>query len=177
MDLWTWSINKLKVTEMKSRVQGVESLMRSFEFIFCSLLGEKIFKQTDNLSRTLQDPTMSAAQGYEVAQIVLKCLKKCQADNDFSNFFFYVRKRSADLDVNEPELPQQRKIPFEYGPTPNHQFTSVEDLFRKLYFDAYDNGIKAIEDRFNQQDFKNYAALQKLICMLSKERGMRSILK
>ena len=134
--------------------------MRSFEFIFCSLLGEKIFKQTDNLSRTLQNPTMPAAQGYEVAQTVLKCLKKCRADNDFLNFFSYVRKRSADLDVNETELPRQRKTPkkmesyFVYGPTPNHQFTSVDDLFRKIYFDAYDNAIKAIEDRFNQQDLR-----------------------
>ena len=83
MDLWTWSINKLKDTEMKAKVQGVESQMRSFEFIVCSLLGEKIFKQTDDLSRTLQNPTMSAAQGYEFAQTVLKCLKKCRADNDF----------------------------------------------------------------------------------------------
>ena len=66
---------------MKARVQGVESQMRSFEFIFCSLLGEKIFKQTDNLSRTLQDPTMPAAQGYEVAQTVLKCLKNAELDD------------------------------------------------------------------------------------------------
>ena len=71
--------------------------------------------------------------------------------------------------MNEPELPRQRKTPkkmesyFGYEPTPNHQFTSVDDLFRKIYFDAYDNAIKAIEDRFNQQDFKNYAALQELI--------------
>ena len=157
MDLWNWSIDKLKDTEMKARVRGVESRMRSLEFIFCSLLGEKIFKQTDNLSRTLQDPTMSAAQGYEIAQTVLKCLKKCRADVDFSNFFSYVSKRSAELDVNEPELPRQRKTPKKmesyvgYGPTPNHKFTSVDELFRKIYFDAYDNAIKATEDRFNQR--------------------------
>ena len=39
----------------------------------------------------------------------------------------------------------------------------MDDSFRKIYFDAYDNAIKAIEDRFNQQDFKNYAALQEQI--------------
>ena len=96
-------------------------------------------------------------------------MKQYRADNDFSNVFSYARKRSADLDVNEPELPRQRKTPkkmesyFGYGPTPNHQFTSVDDLFRNIYFDAYDNAIKAIEDRFNQQDFKNYSALQELV--------------
>ena len=83
----------------------------------------------------------------------------------YSNFFSYVRKRSADLDVKEPELPRQRKTPKKmesylgYHPTPNHQLTSVDDLFREIYFDAYD----AIKDRFNQQDFKNFAALQELI--------------
>ena len=85
-----------------------------------------------------------------------------------------MRKRSADLDVNEPELPWQRKTPkkmelyFGYGPTANHQFISVDDLFPKIYFDPYDNAIKAIEDRFNQQDFKNYAALQELILYVIK---------
>ena len=69
--------------------------------------------------------------------------------------------------MNEPELPWQL-LYFGYGPTSNHQFTSVDDLFRKIYFDAYDNAIKAIEDRFNQHDFKNYAALQELILHATK---------
>ena len=37
--------------------------MGKFEFVFCFLLGEKVLKQTDNLSRTLQVPTTSASQG------------------------------------------------------------------------------------------------------------------
>ena len=33
--------------------------MGKVEFIFCCLLGEKVLKQTDNLSKILQDPTIS----------------------------------------------------------------------------------------------------------------------
>ena len=32
----------------------------------CYLLGEKVLKQTDNLSRTLRDPTKSASQGNQL---------------------------------------------------------------------------------------------------------------
>ena len=51
---------------MKARVNSVKSQRGNFEFIICSLLEEKILKQTDNFSRTLQDPTISASQGNQL---------------------------------------------------------------------------------------------------------------
>lgn len=53
----------LKDNELNTRVNGVNSQMGKFEFVFCFLLGEKVLKQTDNLRRTLQVPTTSASQG------------------------------------------------------------------------------------------------------------------
>ena len=61
--LSNWSLDILKDNELKTRVNGVTSQMGKFEFVFCFLLGEKVLKQTDNLSRTLQVPTTSASQG------------------------------------------------------------------------------------------------------------------
>ena len=61
--LSNWSLDVLKDNELKTRVNGVTSQMGKFEFVFCFLLGEKVLKQTDNLSRTLQVPTTSASQG------------------------------------------------------------------------------------------------------------------
>ena len=38
MELWDWSLNNLKGTEMKARVRGVKSFMATFSFYFgCSL--------------------------------------------------------------------------------------------------------------------------------------------
>ena len=60
------SLDILKDTEMKAKVNGVKSQMDKFEFIFCCLLGEKVLKQTDNLSRILQDPTISLSEGNQL---------------------------------------------------------------------------------------------------------------
>ena len=62
---------------------------------------------------------------------------------------------------------------FGHGPTPDHQHSSVEDLYRKVYFGAYDNAIKAITDRFNQPDFQKYITLQELIFNAIKGKNYR----
>ena len=108
MELCAWSTAALKDTEMKARVQGVQAQMKTFKTFFCSLLGEKIFKQTYNLSRTLQDPNLSAAQGYDIAQTVIKGLTKCRTDENFTTFFSFVRKRVEHIDVDEPDLPRRK---------------------------------------------------------------------
>ena len=74
MKLWDWSLEVLKDTEMKSRIIGVKSIMAKFSFYFGSCLGEKILRQTDNLSRALQSSSISAAQGNMLARDVVKTL-------------------------------------------------------------------------------------------------------
>ena len=34
MNLWEWSLDNLNDREMKARIQGVQSQMRKFEFLF-----------------------------------------------------------------------------------------------------------------------------------------------
>lgn len=52
---------------------------------------------------------------------------------------------------------------FGYGSSRGHQHESAVDLYRQVYFEAYDNAINAIIDRFNQPDFKKYMSLQQLL--------------
>ena len=49
--------------EMKAHIVGVETLMHSFDFLFGVFLGELILRHSDNLSKTLQRKTFSAAEG------------------------------------------------------------------------------------------------------------------
>ena len=125
-------------------------------------------KQTDNRSRTLQSPELSAAQGYEKAQIVIRSLKKCRDDGSFTTFWEFVVKRTENVDVEGPILPLRRKAPkhmeeyFGYGSRRGHEPESEVELYRPIYFDAYDCAINAITDRFNHPDFKKYIRLQEL---------------
>ena len=63
MDLWDWSIDTLHDTlhdtEMKARIRGIQANMPTFDFVYGCSLGILLMKQTDNLSRDLQDSKMA----------------------------------------------------------------------------------------------------------------------
>ena len=52
--LWDESLEFVKDAEMRSRIIGISTTMRSFNFFFGVLLGELILRHSDNLSRALQ---------------------------------------------------------------------------------------------------------------------------
>ena len=74
MELWEWSFDICKDTEMKARIRGVQGIMVIFPFYFGCTLGAFILKPTDNLNHTLQGSSMSAAQGQQVAEEVCKTI-------------------------------------------------------------------------------------------------------
>ena len=61
---------------MKARVGGVKTGMPKFDFFFSCSLGERILKQTDSLSKTLQNSTIFAAQGQAIVSDVITVLSK-----------------------------------------------------------------------------------------------------
>eukprot|EP00117_Sycon_ciliatum_P039495 scpid76784/ scgid29186/ len=54
-------------TEMKSRIIGVDTHMHKFEFLFGVSIGSCLLRHTDNLSRSLQQKSLSAAEGQRLA--------------------------------------------------------------------------------------------------------------
>ena len=65
-------MSKCKGADIKARVRGVKSVMKTFDSVFGSQLAVVLLRQTDNLSRTLQNPQISAAQGNNIALDVIK---------------------------------------------------------------------------------------------------------
>ena len=47
---------------MRAGIQGVSSCIRSFDYLFGVIKGEMLLPQSDNLSRILQSPKISAAE-------------------------------------------------------------------------------------------------------------------
>lgn len=60
-DLWDWSLQTVKDTDMKARIRGVQAHMQKFDFFFGSSLAEVLLRNADNLSKTLQCKDLSAA--------------------------------------------------------------------------------------------------------------------
>ena len=58
--------------DAKGRIIGVQTQMSTFDLLFGLQLSMRILKITDNLSRTWQKQSMSAAEGQSVAKINCK---------------------------------------------------------------------------------------------------------
>ena len=63
--LWEESLHGLREGNRHAinilRIIGVQTCMKSFDFLFGAMLGELLLRHTDNLSKTPQSPGISAA--------------------------------------------------------------------------------------------------------------------
>ncbi|XP_068671396.1 uncharacterized protein [Montipora foliosa] len=153
--------NRAKDTEMKARIRGVQSMMTTFNFYFGCTLGEQLLRQTDNLSRALQDSSTSAAQGNRLAQHVVKTLLKDRTDTSFNLFWARIlqRKTTEIQTIEDPKLPRH-----EVGEQNTHHFPEThKDHYRRIYFNAIDTVTQCIATRFEQKDFKIYLNIQELL--------------
>ena len=65
------------------------------------------------------------------------------------------------LDVEEPTLPRKRKMSKRLDEVASHHFYETpKDLYRRTYFEAYDNVIQEIEKRFQQKVFLIHRNIQ-----------------
>ena len=73
---------------------------------FGCTLREQLLRQTDNLSRALQDSSTSAAQGNRLAQDVVKTLLKDRTDTSFSLFWARILqcKTTEIQTIEDPKL-------------------------------------------------------------------------
>ena len=55
--------------------------MEKFELLFGLVLGICILKHTDNLSKTLQSPELTAADGQKLADLTCQTLEKIKNEN------------------------------------------------------------------------------------------------
>ena len=107
MELWKWSLQEVKETEMKARIREVMTVMKTFDLIFCCCLGERILKQKDNLSKTLQRKDISAAEGQSLESQVVTVMKKSRSSEMYELFWERVLKWQTQLGVADPKLPRK----------------------------------------------------------------------
>ncbi len=98
----------------------------------------------------------------------LTALQTIRSDEGFSLFWKLVEQKQLKLDVDEPKLPRQRKVPrrYEVGssiPDQSHQ-TSVQDLYKHTYFEVIDYVMQVITSRFDQKGYKTLAKLEDILC-------------
>ena len=72
---------------MKARISGVYVYMKTFDYVYGVYLGELIICHSDNLSKTLQSPTLLQSRGHDCANKTVKVLEKLRNENNFNLFW------------------------------------------------------------------------------------------
>ena len=163
MELWEISLQTVKESEMRSRIIGAQTVMNTFKYMFGCKLGHLLLNMTDNLSKTLQSTTMTAAEGQHLTSLTVKALKNIRNDSDFDNLWEAAIQQQQSLDVEEPVLPRKRRCPVRYetgSRTLYHDFNTAKDKYRAIYFAGVDAAVTCIQERLDQTDWKEYNALK-----------------
>ena len=80
------------------------------------------------------------------------------------------------VDVNEPVLPRQRKIPrrYDYGVAEAEFPSDVEALYRPIFFEALDLVTSGIKARFDQPGYRTYIKLESLLVKAANKEILKN---
>ena len=74
-------------SETRARVTGVQATMETFEYLFGLSLGERILKHTNNLSRTIENPSLTAFEAQDLAKKTIQTLLRIRNDEAYDLFW------------------------------------------------------------------------------------------
>ena len=170
--LWEECLETSLLPDVKGRVIGVQTQMSKFDVLFGLKLCVRILKITDNLSKTLQKDSLSAAEAQSVAKLTVTTLKKMRADEGFDLFFKLVLSLQGSTGTNPPILPRKRKAPrrYEVGSGEGYHSSTVQDLYRQHYYEALDGAIATIENHFDQPGYVMYCNLEGLLTKAANQQ-------
>lgn len=140
--------------------------MDSLNLFFGVELGHKILNMADNLSSSLQASNMSTNEGQSIMKMTILTLEGMRSEECFLLFWERTEKKRQELGVEAPQRPRQRKIlrRLEVGTSIPEAEKSVEDLYRKTYYEVIDFVLHAIRSRFDQKGYRILGRLESLLC-------------
>ena len=149
MLLWCNEPQDTSDPDVRARAGGIERRMNTFKFVYRMHLSMLVLDHSDNLSATLQNPNICAADTQKTAHLVVETLQKIRSDEHAQNFFDRIKKEadSLGIDEQEPGLPRRKKARrrleahFGYGSFAPHHYETAETYYGTQYFDAIDTVV------------------------------------
>ena len=98
-------------SEMKARIIGIETQMLTFNFLFGISLGTLSLQHRDNLSKSLQHDTITAAEGQQLAKLTIDVLKYIHKEYKLKKFYDRVLLHQSEFDTDARILSRKRRAP------------------------------------------------------------------
>ena len=150
--------------DIKAHIIGVKSVMTEFRFVFGLKVSEVILKMTDNLSRTLQKSSLSAAEAQDLASLSVATLQGMRTGEASTVFYASVESLQQKLGVIDAVLPRKRKAPKRYSDGSEGFHSEIpQDMYLFAHFEARDLAIATIKDRFDQPGYAMHHNLEDLL--------------
>ena len=124
-------------SDARACVHGFNSQMRTFDFSGLNLLFS-LLRHTDNLSKTLQNPLMSAGEGQRLSAMTVTTLESTRNEEAFELFWGKTLTESAMLDIGHPTVPRKRKPPRSTGSEAEQYTLTAVDHYRGIYYETID---------------------------------------
>lgn len=85
--------------------------------------------------------------------------------SSYDLFWKRVDLKIKELNVDEPQLPRQRKAPKRYddGLSTGYFRGSTKEHYKQICYEALDLIISCVEDRFDQAGYRIYKTLEMLL--------------
>ena len=115
MSVWDEALDIAPDSESHARIMGVQHVMSTFEYLFGVMVGRIILGHTDNLSETLQNPSLSVSEGMVIVDLTRKTLASLCTDANFDLFWWKAVSQQDKFGVRDPVLPRKRKVPTRYS--------------------------------------------------------------
>ena len=112
--------------------------MKTFNFLFGTILCEMLLCNTDNVSKVLQKKTFSAVEGQGVAQMVIATICTLQTEESFSLFWKKIEGIAKSVTVAEPQLSCRHRLPtcYEDGMASYEFHDSPMLYYYQLYYET-----------------------------------------
>jgi len=136
-------------------------------------------QHTDNLSKTLQDPKLTVAEGAKIAHLTWSTLLKVRSEESYDLFWERLVKLQEEFEVNEAVLPRKGRITsrLDDGAAATEFHATPKAYYRQIYFKAVDLISSFILQRFDQPGLKSYQILQDLLLKAARKESYDKELK
>ena len=100
-----------------------------------------------------------------MAADTVRALEKLRSEEEFEKFWKDVQSKLSTVDVEEPQLPRRRRAPAQHhtGTAAPYFPSTLEEVYRPVYYNTVDSIIAGIKDRFDQPGLRQYQHLEQLL--------------
>ena len=124
MEVWEQCLGESLDPDVRGRIIGCQTQMKTFKLFFGINLGFVIYSITDNLSKTLQAEKISAIESWEVAELTISTLERMRSEDGADNFFEKTKKKASKISfIKDPVLPRKKRA---------HNYNTMERYFNVI---------------------------------------------